>query len=245
MYYHTLNCGFKTRLSGETDCPCITDARVGQARSYFKPEGSVTYDNYVNAIRSGRAYVSDGKSHIMDFAMNGQEVGTKNSVLQLNDKQNIKISAEVASYLPVQQDIEGESIAKILIEQKPYWDIERARIGKSRKVRVELIVNGVPVDTTEIITNGQIENVNFDYSMARSGWVALRIFPSSHSNPTFVEVGGKSIAERKSAEWCLAALEQCWKMKEKNIRVGEKAAAAEVYEKDRLVYREIIKKAAQ
>ena len=40
MWYHTLNCGFKTRLSGETDFPCIYDERVGFARSYFKPETS-------------------------------------------------------------------------------------------------------------------------------------------------------------------------------------------------------------
>src|SRR5688572_3953877 len=38
MYYHTLNCGFKTKLSGETDFPCISDLRVGLARSYFKSD---------------------------------------------------------------------------------------------------------------------------------------------------------------------------------------------------------------
>ena len=38
MWYHTLNCGFRTRLSGETDFPCIFDERVGIARSYFKPD---------------------------------------------------------------------------------------------------------------------------------------------------------------------------------------------------------------
>ena len=26
IWYHTLNCGFRTRISGETDFPCITDA---------------------------------------------------------------------------------------------------------------------------------------------------------------------------------------------------------------------------
>ena len=51
MWYHTLNCGFTTRLSGETDFPCIFDERVGMARSYFKPEGSLSYDSYVDAIK--------------------------------------------------------------------------------------------------------------------------------------------------------------------------------------------------
>ena len=60
MWYHTLNCGFTTRLSGETDFPCIFDERVGMARSYFKPEGKLSYDSYVDAIKKGRSYVSDG-----------------------------------------------------------------------------------------------------------------------------------------------------------------------------------------
>ena len=31
------------------------------------------------------------------------------------------------------------------LDQKPYWDIERARIGETRTVPVEVIVNGHPV----------------------------------------------------------------------------------------------------
>ena len=29
MWYHTLNCGYRTRGSGETDFPCIYGQRVG------------------------------------------------------------------------------------------------------------------------------------------------------------------------------------------------------------------------
>ena len=36
IWYHTLNCGFRTRISGETDFPCITDERVGGGRSYVQ-----------------------------------------------------------------------------------------------------------------------------------------------------------------------------------------------------------------
>jgi hypothetical protein len=62
----------------------------------------------------------------------------------------------------------------------------------------------------------------FNYRINKSGWVALRIFPSSHSNPVFVKVNNQPVIEKKSAEWCLAALEQCWKMKEPNIRAEER-----------------------
>ncbi len=73
--------------------------------------------------------------------------------------------------------------------------------------------------------------------------MALRIYPSSHTNPVFVIVDGKPIHERKSAEWCLRAVNQCWKMKQGNIRVAEQAAAETAYDKARMVYDKIIKEA--
>ena len=36
IWYHTLNCGFTTRISGETDFPCIYGERVGLGRVYVK-----------------------------------------------------------------------------------------------------------------------------------------------------------------------------------------------------------------
>lgn len=245
MYYHTLNCGFRTRLSGETDFPCITDARVGQARSYFKPQKQLDYDGYVEAIRKGRSYVSDGKSHIMDFTVNGLEAGTEDSEVSLKSSGNVSISAKVAAYLPEKQDSIGEKIVRTPIDVTPFWDIERARVGKSRTVKIELIVNGVPVDATEIKADGQLSEVKFSPKIAASGWIALRIYPSSHSNPVFVKVEDKPVLQKRSAEWCLAALEQCWKMKEPNIRAGERKAASAAYDKARAVYRGLIESAGK
>ena len=33
IWYHTLNVGFRTRISGETDFPCIYDGRVETGRT--------------------------------------------------------------------------------------------------------------------------------------------------------------------------------------------------------------------
>lgn len=103
-----------------------------------------------------------------------------------------------------------------------------------------MIFNGVPVDTVEIQADGKLNDVNFSAKISRSGWLAVRIYPSSHSNPVFVKINNEPIVEKQSAEWCLAALEQCWKMKEPNIRAEERNAAAVAYEKARKVYRGLI-----
>ncbi|MNL62459.1 hypothetical protein D3C87_1864820 [compost metagenome] len=104
-------------------------------------------------------------------------------------------------------------------------------------MRAELIFNGVPLDTVQIEADGKLNNIDFSTKITRSGWLAVRIYPSSHSNPVFVKINNQPIAEKQSAEWCLAALEQCWKMKEPNIRSEERNAAAAAYEKARKVYR--------
>jgi hypothetical protein len=71
--------------------------------------------------------------------------------------------------------------------------------------------------------------------------VALRIFPSCHTNPIFVEVEGQPIrASKQSADWCLRAVDVCWKQKEPRIRESEKKAAADAYEFARAAYRRIL-----
>jgi hypothetical protein len=67
-----------------------------------------------------------------------------------------------------------------------------------------------------------------------------RILPSSHTNPVFVIVDGQPVrGSRASAEWCLAAINQCWTKKASRIAPGEIEARA-AYESARQVYRRII-----
>jgi hypothetical protein len=239
MWYHTLNAGFRTRLSGETDFPCIYDERVGLARSYFKCDGPLTYDKYVEALKTGRGYVSEGGSHILDFSVNGKEVGTGNSELKLKLPEDIRITARVAANLPLKQSEEGASIAKRSLNEQPYWHIERARVGVTRNVIVELVVNGFPVDSALVVADGRLTDIGFSYRLNNSAWVALRVFTSAHTNPIFIEVANKPIADPKSAEWCSKVVEQCWKMKEPNIREGERGAAKIAYDKARMIYDKI------
>ena len=82
MWYHTLNAGFRTRISGETDFPCIYGERVGLGRSYVKLDGKLDYDDWCEGIRNGRNYVGDGKSHLMEFKVNDAAVGEKGSNLR-------------------------------------------------------------------------------------------------------------------------------------------------------------------
>jgi hypothetical protein len=243
MWYHTLNSGFTTRLSGETDFPCIYDERVGLGRSYFKPQGALTYDNFIANIKSGRSYVTEGGSHIIDFFVNNTEMGVKDSRLELKKGGTVNITAKAIANLPAVQTETGKRIAKSSKAVQPFWHIERARIGSSRGVPVELIVNGVPVDTAVLTADAQWKDIKFQYVITHSSWVALRILGSSHTNPIFVIVDGRPIAEKRSVEWCIKALDQCWKTKQANIRTEERTTAKAAYDQARTMYEDILKRA--
>jgi hypothetical protein len=53
VWYHALNAGFRTRISGETDFPCIYGERVGLGRSYVKLDGKLDFDRWVDGLRDG------------------------------------------------------------------------------------------------------------------------------------------------------------------------------------------------
>jgi len=236
IWYHTLNVGFRTTISGETDFPCITDDRIGLARSYAKVDGPLTYRKWIDAIAAGRSYVSDGKSHLMDFALNGTASGRADSEVRLDRPGIATVTVRAAARLDEEPN---ESIRRLRYDEKPYWDIERARIGTGREVPVEIIVNGERAAVQSLVADGTIRTLTFEVPIEQSSWVAARILPSSHTNPVFVLVDGQPVrASRRSAEWCLNAVNQCWTQKAPQIRPAEAEEARKAYEHARQVYKQ-------
>jgi len=270
IWYHTLNVGFRTRISGETDFPCITDARVGQGRVYAKIDGPLTYSAWLDALRAGRSYVSDGRSHLIDFSVNEVEVGTGASEVKLAGQAQVHARVKVAAYLnptPLKDDSipsdrgeqfwmnsldnghaprSAERIHDRPADQTPYWHLERARIGNTREVPVELVMNGKPIARKSVIADGTVQLLTFDVTVERSSWLAVRILGSSHTNPIFVLVNGKPIrASRQSAQWALASVNQCWTQKAPKMSQKELPEAKAAYDHARQIYTQLIAESEQ
>jgi hypothetical protein len=268
IWYHTLNVGFRTRISGETDFPCITDARVGQGRVYAKVDGPLSYSGWLEALRAGRSYVSDGRSHLMDFSVDDVEVGTNASEVRLTGRGTVHARVKVSAYLsPVvtnadsipsdrgsefwtdafnNRNIPTDSIHDRPMDRQPYWHIERARIGNTRQVPVELVMNGKAVSRKDIVADGSVQQVVFDVQVEQSSWLAVRVLGSSHTNPIFILVDGKPIrTSRQSAQWCLAAVNQCWTQKAPKISKAELPDAQAAYDHAREVYTKLIAECEQ
>jgi len=248
VWYHTLNCGMTTRISGETDFPCIYGDKVGLGRIYVKLDPAkqkqqLDFNAWCEGIRDGRSYCCDGLSHLVDFSVNGFGVGEKGdkgraSFLAAKAGQKLAVKVKAAAFLTDEPETwYGQKIKDIRLDQKPYWHLERARIDGTKKVPVELIVNGYPVERREIEADGKVNDLTFEYTPKQSSWVAIRIFPSSHTNPVFVECDGKPIrASKRSAQWCLDAVDVCWNQKVKQTRAEEKEASAAAYDVARKAY---------
>ncbi len=241
IWYHTLNAGFRTRVSGETDFPCIYGERVGLGRSYVKLDSKLDYDTWCEGIRAGRNYVSDGHSHLLEFKVNDAAVGQNGSELHLAKSGPVRVSAKVAAFLAEEPDPKMHGIS---VDKKPYWNIERARIGNSREVPLEVVVNGFSVAKTNFLADGTIRDVAFDVNLDRTSWVAMRILPSSHSNPIWVLIGDEPLRpDRRSVDWCLKGVEKCWSQKKRFIKADEMDDAVKAYDHAREVYRSLLSKA--
>ena len=243
MWYHTLNCGFKTKISGETDFPCITGARVGVWRSYVRQEATLDYDQWCLGIQEGKNYVSDGMSHLIDLTVGGVLMGEGTGEYRIDEPETVKVTIDVSALLSTE---EQQTIGKLFIgdgspDDLIPWGIENAKKGDSREVVLEIIKNGHPVDSIRITADGKIGSFDFDIQVDESSWIAARIFPSSHTNPVFVIVDDKPIrASRKSAEWCRKGVDQCWSEKSKSYDESEMEEARIAYDHARKVYDRII-----
>jgi hypothetical protein len=236
IWYHTLNVGFRTRIAGETDFPCIYDGRVGMGRTYSKIDGSLSYLGWLRGLQSGHSYVSDGKTHLMNLRVNGAVAGSE---IRSPGSLTATVTIDAAAYLP---EVPNDAIRKLPYDQKPYWDVERARLGDTREVPVEIVVNGKAMARQTLVADGKIHELRFEVPVKESSWIAARILPAAHTNPVFVVVGGKPVrASRASAEWCLNAVNQCWTQKSPRIAPAELAAARQAYDHARDVYRQLIR----
>src|SRR5207245_2062914 len=136
IWYHTLNVGFRTRIAGETDFPCIYDGRVGMGRTYAKIDGSLSYLGWLKGLQSGHSYVSDGKTHLMNFRVNQTGAGVNGGEVRLTGPATATVAVSAAAYLP---EVPNEAVRSLPYDRKPYWDIERARMGNGREVPVEIV----------------------------------------------------------------------------------------------------------
>jgi len=251
IWYHLLNTGFRTLMLGETDFPCVSDERPGIGRSYVRlaepPAGERALEQWIAGLRTGPSYFGDGRSHAFEVALDGDQSREQRRAAP----GRVRLTATMAALLPPQRpeptvtDFDYDLVPDDLPVPSngsgdwdaSAWHLEWARIGDTRSVTVEAVVNGRPVASREIVADGTEQAVDLELELDRSSWVALRLLPSLHTQPIFVEVGGRPIrASRRSAQWLHDCVDRLWQVKHGFIRPAERAEARAAYDRAKLIY---------
>jgi hypothetical protein len=97
-WYQWLDCGFRTPLVGGSGKDCNLTV-LGSPRTYalLLPDQPFTYRNWIEAVRAGRTFVSNGP--LLRFTVNGQPSG---AVLDLPaTASRVTVRAEVRSLAPL------------------------------------------------------------------------------------------------------------------------------------------------
>ena len=235
IWYHLLNVGYRTLMLGETDYPCIYDEGPGVGRTYVRlaepPTGPQAIEAWIAGLRESASYFGDGRSHVFDLAVDG-DVSREHP---LDAAGTVRVGATVAAWLP--EEPPAAPANRPVYSAPVGWHLERSRIGTSRTVEVEVVLNGFVVATQEIVADGTDHELTFDVAVERSSWLALRILRSVHTQPIFVEVAGRPIrASRRSAQWLHDSVDQLWKAKSGFIRESERAAARQAYDDAQAAY---------
>lgn len=232
LWYHALNCGFRTAFAGETDWPCMSDGAVGAGRTYARldrpPAGDAGYGAWVDAVAGGRCYMGDGRAHVRALTVDGVAMGGE---LRLRAPGRVRVAVEVAARLDPETPAALAAVRERPSWLEPRWHLERARLPGTRSVPVELVVNGRVAATRVLEADGAPHPLVFDVAIDRSSWIAVRVMPSLHTNPVFCLINGAPVrAAASSADWCLASLAKLATTQLPQIATSERSAAREAYD---------------
>ncbi len=179
VWHRILNCGFRVTASGGEDS--ITDLHrtpaIGAARMYAHIGDHLTWDGWVDAVRSGRTFITNGP--LVRLAINGAIAGGE--VRLPAEGGTVEVAASMESAFPVER-LELVRNGEV-IERIPLSDDGRS--GSLRK-HVEVTASGWY--TLRALTDGPAPPVDDTNLHGETGAI-------------FVYCGNESIRSREDAEY--------------------------------------------
>lgn len=219
LYRRLLNCGFRLAASAGTDCFLnrVSAGIPGSPRVYVKLDGPLTYAGWIDALRAGRSFVSNGP--LLELTVDGKGLG---DTLELRSAGEVKIKASASSQYPLTR-VELLHNGKVIASETPAKDALTTELAKS-----------VKIDKSGWIGLRALGPPQFD---TRGEQVA------AHSSPVYVVVGGKPAGSAEDARYFLEWIDKLDATVRERDRLPDEAAKAEVASQiaqARAVYKKII-----
>lgn len=187
LWYRLLNCGFPLAACVGTDALLdrSTDP-MGGARVYVKTGGPFTMPNWLDGLRSGKTFVTNGP--VPTLEVNGKGPG---ETCDLATPGKVRVTALVESDVPVDKI---EVIVNGEIAAHHEFSGGDLAAPKARRVDIEL-----PLQRSSWIAL-RVRGPDNPNVFDGPAW--------AHTSPVYVKVAGQPIASRKDAEFFVNWIEQ-------------------------------------
>ena len=223
-YYRFLNCGFKLAATGGSAMGVMA-VPLGYGRTYAKLDGPLTEANYLDAIRAGRTFATNGPVLILtvDDLDSGSEI-------RYSTAQNrpIRIKAELRSIQRIDSlelIYNGRVIKRLNLKDKvPSPVLEESAVMRLKPSRSGWIA------ARAVFTNpdGHLRQ--------------------AHTSPVYITVDNKPTASMNDAEYMIRWIDRLLEVSEKPDRYqsdGERAATQKIFRQARQIYENIALKAVE
>jgi hypothetical protein len=185
LYYQFLNAGFRIPVAAGTD-KLGEDIPLGSNRTYARVKAPGGYASWMEAIKSGRNFVSNGP--LLEFDAAGHPPG---DVVEFHGAKRVKARVTARSILP-------------------FTTLEIVWNGTTIAHRTVAIPRNPPVDGVYSMT------VEADVELERSGWRAARVIDHpdlpnrilprgvsvfAHTSPVYFLRDGRNVREKSSIEY--------------------------------------------
>ena len=186
LWYRLLNCGLKLAACVGTDALLDRSTEpLGGERVYVKTAGPLTMQRWLDGLKSGRSFVTNGP--IPTLAVNGKGPG---ETCELTGTGKVRVAAAVESYVSFHT-------IEVIVNGKVAAHDEAA--GDSGALRVRRLDVELPIERSSWIAlrvRGPGSPLIFD----GPAW--------AHTSPVYVQVAGHRIASRPDADYFVDWIEQ-------------------------------------
>jgi TolB protein len=191
LWYRLLNCGLKLSACVGTDALLdrSTDP-LGGDRVYVKTLGPLTMQSWLDGLKSGRSFVTNGP--IPTLEVNGKGPG---ETCELATAGMVRVAATVESYVPVDK-------LEVIVNGKVAARADAAAGGQTA-VRVKRLEVELPLERSSWVAL-RVRGADHPSIFDGPAW--------AHTSPVFVRIAGQKIASREDATYFVDWIEQMLKV---------------------------------
>jgi hypothetical protein len=223
-YYRFLNCGFKLAATGGSAMG-VMDVPLGYGRTYAKLDGPLTEANYLNAIRAGRTFATNGP--VLILTADGLDSGAE---IQYSTAQNepVRIKAELRSIHRIDSlelIYNGRVIKRLNLEDRMTSPVlEESAVMELKPLRSGWIAARAVFTSPD----GHLRQ--------------------AHTSPVYVTVDDKPAVSKNDAEYMIRWIDRLLEVSRKPDRYqsdGEQTESQIIFGQARQIYENIARKAVE